>query len=271
MAGTITYDTDGGNFLAGIDGNTWAREFWISGLTSGVSVSAPNIPNLISEAFVLVPDTGTAAPSPILNMFVRSAGFDRFWCEDEATPTWGASGVINYATPTRAGGAFVGSVPDSNGPGITLATSSAVQEIDLYYDVLGAQLTTTNDNVTQAHRAVGFAVVASHTFTRLEDAHPEGRINTYTGKLNSALWNGYAAKSMLCANIDVRSDDGENWVVTYTFEYKPPAQWQATFIHDDPFYPGNPIPLSEADPGALLVADVLDTVDFGPLNIVFPS
>ena len=268
MAGTIEYDTEGGTFTAGVDGNQWDRPFAISGLLAGGDPLNPSIPDLIDEAFVLVPNTGSAAPSPIANMFVRSSTFTRFWCENQVTPSWGASGNLIYTTPASVGGSLPYTVPDANGPGITLSTSSGIQEIDVYYDKNGVQLTTTNDGVVQAHRGIGFAAVSTHTFTRVEDVHPRARQDTFIGKVNSAPWNGYAAFTVLCANIEVRSDDGENWITTYTFEVKP--TWAGTFIHDDPFYPGNPIPLSEADPSAVLNADTVPDVSFASLNITLP-
>ncbi len=271
MAGTITYDIEGSRISYGVSGDQWGRRYTIDGLEAGVDPNNANVPALIDEAYDLLPNTGASAPPEIPNMFVRDVSVDRIWCTDDnpVTPKWSADGVITYTTPTSLGGGIAGSIPNNNGPGVTLATSSGVTEIDVHYERDGTtQLVTTNDNVTQAHRGVGFGISSTHTFTRLETDYPRARIDGYVGKLNAGLWNGYAAETVLCSAIDVRTDDAANHVVTYTFEVRP--NWQQVFIHDDPFFPGNPIPLSVADPGALLVADVINTADFSLLNITLP-
>ena len=263
MAGTIQYDMEGSTYSAGVDGNVWNRRFYITGMLAG-----PSIPALIEEAYQLIPNTGTPAPAPIGNMFVRDATLDRIWCEDPvAGGIWSANGVIVYTTPARNVGGVIG-VPDDNGPGITIAGSSSVVEIETDRDVGGTQITTTYDNATMAHQATAFGVAKSLTVARLESTRPDSRKNVVEGTLNEFAWNGYASQTVLCSGIDWSSDDGgATWLVEYTFSIRP--DWTVTVTHEDPFFPGKPLP--ESDPNwtaaARTTRDMIPTSDFGLLNI----
>lgn len=260
MTGTATYDIEGTRITSGVSGDVYSRRYVINGLTGG-----PSVPALMSEAYAVLPDTGTPAPFPLVNKFIRDTSIDRIWCEDNSGTSWACEGTLTYTTPTSFGGVI--GEPDDNGPGVTLSTATSVQEIDVYYNLAGAQLTTTNDNAIQAHRVQGFAVSSTFTFTRIESSNPRDRINTYVGKLNEFGWNGYGARFVLCSGINVTSDDGGvSYVTEYTFEFQAQG-WDAVLIHDDPFFPGNPIPLSVADGTAISLEKVVPDVDFSGLNI----
>lgn len=262
MAGTITYDTVGSTITAGESGNQWARRYVIDGMTSG-----PDIPSLIDEAYALIPDTGTAAPAPIFNMFVREASISRIWCATPGGTTWNATGTITYSTPTSAGGTL--GTPDDNGGGLSLSSTSTVEEIETSRDRTDTEITTTNDNVTMTHLARTFQVGRSFSFRRLESSSPRARQTAHEGTLNSGLWNGYGAETVLCQTIDWQTDDfGVSYIVDYTFVYRP-GGWQFTAIHEDPYFPGRPLP--GATGGAVSTVDLIDASNFALLNITLPS
>lgn len=270
MAGVLTRDLDGSTFQTSLDGNSWSRRFRIDGLLSG-----PDIPSLYDEIFAVLPDPGSGAPLPIENMPIRENLIERIWCVPDSVPqSWSCIGTTVYTTPTSVGGGLAGSEPNDDGPGITLSSSSSVQEIDVYYNTNGTsaadQLVTVNDGVTQAHRVSGFAVAETFTFSRLESTNPRSRNGSVIGKLNAGLWNDYPVRTVLLSDIEVNSDDGgTSYVVTYTFEQRP--TWDAVLIHDDPFFPGNPLPLTEAvGLDAIKIEKVLFDADFNQLNITLP-
>lgn len=48
--------------------------------------------------------------------------------------------------------------------------------------------------------------------------HPISDINAYLGKVNSTVWNGYAANTILCSNITVDQEGGD-YSVNFSFVY----------------------------------------------------
>lgn len=57
-------------------------------------------------------------------------------------------------------------------------------------------------------------------------AFPQTLINTYLGKLNSVIWNGYAIKTVMCSNIMI-SPQGDDWRVAISFVHNPDG-WEYT-------------------------------------------
>ena len=104
--------------------------------------------------------------------------------------------------------------------------------------------------------------VGTLVFERTEKTSPAARMRTYMGKINSLVEGPFAAKSLLCSNIDaVTEDGGVTWSVTYEFRYDPDL-WQ----HRD-IYKGSD---GKVPPGATLQTwDILEAVDFAPLGIDF--
>jgi len=47
---------------------------------------------------------------------------------------------------------------------------------------------------------------------------PTADISTYLGAINSVIWNGYAAKTILCTAIDV-TEQGSGYKIRYSFSY----------------------------------------------------
>lgn len=263
MAGVIEYDLEGSRLVANLDGERWDRRYIIRGLESG-----PSVPALIGEAFALIPDYGTPAPAPMVNLFVREATIDQIWCENQAGTLWSANGTVTYTTPARVGGGL--GVPDDDGPGVTLSSTSSSEEIETDLDRAGNQITTTYDNLVQAHSARTFRTGRNLQFGRVEVSSPKSRQDTHEGTLNAASWNGYAAETVLCQSIDYFTDaQGGSYTVTYTFQVKPDG-WKFRAVHEDPLFPGHPLP-NAGQPGlepAVAEVDILPTSNFNALNIV---
>lgn len=255
-------DIDGSRFSSGESGNVWTRRYVITDMENG-----PGYADLVDEAYDLIPDPGTASPLPIANMFVREASIDRIWCDSSANPQrWSAEGVITYTTPTRAGGTI--GLPDDNGVGVSVSSASTVEEIETNLDRGGAEILTTFDNVTISHLARTFQVGRTFGYRRLETSNPRTRQTNHEGTLNAAIWNGYAAETVLCQTIDWQTDDqGVSYIVDYAFVYRP-AGWQFTATHEDPYFPGRPLP--GATGAAVTTVDLIPTSNFALLNIALP-
>ena len=265
MPGTIELDMEGSSISSGLNGEQWNRRYLITGMENG-----PSIPALYVEAYALIPDRGTAAPAPLVNLFVRDASIDRVWCEPDQSPArWSAEGTIFYSSPNRNYGGSI-SVPDNNGPAVLISGSSSVVEVDVDQDISGppVQLTTTSDNVTLAHTARSFAVARNITVGRLEVNAPYSRKNNVEGRLNSGLWNGYAAGTVLLSNLEWTSDDDQNsYFVEYSFSIR--DDWTFVAVHEDPFFPGRPLP--GATGTARVAYDVIPRADFSLLDLTLPS
>jgi len=94
---------------------------------------------------------------------------------------------------------------------------------------------------------------------------PTNDITKYLGKINSATWNGYPPKTILCSAIDA-DQNGDNFRVSYTFTYRAEG-WQ---FKGKTQYPPEEITAS-ADDGLDLTTgirewDVYRTVNFSPLG-----
>ncbi len=268
MAGTLRFDTDQPNISAAIGGDSWARPFHIEGLQNGPDVSA-----LAVEAYALLPNKGTLVPGPLVGMTVADARITQLW--RERTPggglanTWSVQGVVIYRSPTTTTAGV--EIPDANGPGITQSTEVTLEEYETDLDENDNQITTTFDNEIQAHRVTAYRPVTTIVWGRPEDASPRARADTYTNKRNSGIWNGYADGTVLCQAIKYDTTDGATWNVRYVFVVKP-FGWGQRVVHEDPYYPGQPIPLSTIPAGAERDAaqatpNLQQTISFAPLNI----
>ena len=60
----------------------------------------------------------------------------------------------------------------------------------------------------------------SYTFeyTVAGPTFPKTTIDTYLGHVNSTIWNGYAAESVMCSNVEV-TQQGQDYRVSITFVY----------------------------------------------------
>jgi hypothetical protein len=111
--------------------------------------------------------------------------------------------------------------------------------------------------VERPRMSIGFEYTAT--------GFPTNDINKYLGKVNSTIWNGYPAGSILCSSIDV-DQNGDNFRVSYNFTYRPEG-WQ--FKGKAAYHPDDIA--SAIDPGldaetGIREWQVYRTVDFTPLG-----
>jgi hypothetical protein len=94
---------------------------------------------------------------------------------------------------------------------------------------------------------------------------PRARAEANVGKTNDALWNGYAANTVLCTSIVGNSrDGGATYDVRYEFEYKPNGWTELVVFKDEET--GRPIANLVAGVSKVTV-DLYDEADFDALNI----
>lgn len=264
---TVRYDLEPSRYDTDFSGNTLVRGFTISGLLNG-----PALADLVDETFAELPAKGTPAPDPLNGLRLQGWGVERYYQERNAAGapinSWGGFGSLRYRTPTFTTPTI--EEPDANGPGITVSTTTSVEEFETPYDINGNQITTFYDQVTQAHTIRGFRTLRSHVFVRPEDANPRSRRDGFEGKLNATIWNGYAVETVLLQTIADTTNDNESWEVEYTFVIRNEG-WKVPLVHEDPFFPGHPLPLGGLSApeiaNATYDAERFFTVDFGPLNI----
>lgn len=160
--------------------------------------------------------------------------------------------------------------PNDNGPGVTTGGASVVP-FSSNFDPTGSAIE------TEYHTASGAILKQRHVFealrpqstpehTRREVSSPTQRSKDYVGYLNSDLWNGFAVETVLCTSIQGHRESGATtYVNTYRFEFR--ETWEQTYIHEDPLFPGFPLPEPLAAHEFVTVKPY-PTRAFGPLNIV---
>lgn len=106
-------------------------------------------------------------------------------------------------------------------------------------------------------------------FEYTESTFPKTTIDTYVGKINSAIWNSYAIETILCTGVNV-DQQGDDYLVRVSFAYNPDT-WAFNAVIKD-----KALPLlahsSDPDAGISLTTgvrafDVYNTVDFTPLGL----
>jgi len=95
---------------------------------------------------------------------------------------------------------------------------------------------------------------------------PQTDINTYLGKINSVIWNGYAVETILCTAVNV-DQTGDDYRVRFSFAYNPDtwafkARTQYTPSGAHPTNPDSDLNLTTGE----RPFDVYSTVDFTPLG-----
>lgn len=104
-------------------------------------------------------------------------------------------------------------------------------------------------------------------FQYLSNTYPGTEIDTYNGRVNSAVWNGYAARTILCMGVDAEQV-GTQWNVRFSFALNIDT-WD--FIATAPDAPGN---ISGSSDGGLNLTtgtktfQVYPSADFTPLGFV---
>ena len=94
---------------------------------------------------------------------------------------------------------------------------------------------------------------------------PKTSMDTYHGKINSAIWNGYAIGTILCAAVNI-DQQGDEFKIRYSFIYNADT-WK--FLAKVPDAPGNIASTTDLDLDILTGIkefDVYESVDFTPLG-----
>ena len=176
------------------------------------------------------------------------------------------AGAARYALLTityRQQSTSFNTQPNDNGPVVTTVSSNVV-ETDTSEDRNDTALTTSHENETKAATVPFLEPVTVLECRRVEATNPRSRSDTYVGKVNSATWNGYAARTVLCSDINTTTDDfGASYDTTYRFEYRANG-WDPTIVHKKPS--GDPV-LNPVDTVGIKVVELYDEVSFAPLNI----
>lgn len=127
----------------------------------------------------------------------------------------------------------VNSNPNDDGPGVA-TVGAVVETLETEFDRTGTEIT--------VQREAGAPTLIQPVqyrrpspvieFSRWENTNPRTRAETYVGKINSALWNGYAAETVLCtAIVGTTRDDGDTYDVRYEFEQR--STWDTTVVYID--------------------------------------
>lgn len=107
---------------------------------------------------------------------------------------------------------------------------------------------------------------ATFEFEYTVDAFPQTTINTYLGKINSAVWNGYAIKTILCTGFTV-NQQGSKWLVGVTFSFNPNT-WEFNGMVPAPEIESSTDGSLDLETG-IRPWDIYDEVDFTALGLVF--
>lgn len=154
-------------------------------------------------------------------------------------------------------------LPDDDGP-VIVTISGGLVEKETSIDRIGAALTTVHNGETRAATVSILVPVTVIQCDRLEVSTSKARADTYLGRVNSASWNGYAARTVLCEAIESSTDDGgDSFNVTYRFRQDPDG-WDQTIVHRTPA--GEPV-LSPVASVGIKTVEIYDEVSFAGLNI----
>ena len=254
---TIRFDLPPTGYASSIDGDQWNRRYHAE------DMAGPLEPDVIAQVYAELPGAGTPGPAPLDTVYVRSASVDEIAPQGD-TGLFQAWGTVLYRTLGRTA-----KVPDADGPGTIRSVQAAIVSTRVDRDAADSPIETSYDNVTMAHEVEGFELLTTYTFTRLEDADPtkNGRVD-FIGKVNAGLWNGFADKTALMVGVDgdQEEDNPGSFTVVYSWQHRP-SGWAVAVTHEDPFYPGKPLPLSEQDANSRKTIERVPATSFAPLNI----
>ena len=150
---------------------------------------------------------------------------------------------------------------------VRASATTAVEEVGV--DAAGNAMTTTFSHANSTYEPRFVAEVekprVSFDFEWTEAAFPQSTIDTYLGKINSAVWNGYAAKTILCTGINV-TQSGDEYRVRMSLTHNPETWVFVAKIK--PYYST----ATTTDPSLDMTTgtkkfDVYPAVDFTPLGL----
>lgn len=160
---------------------------------------------------------------------------------------------------------------DADGP-VTFRQRSIPLEIETQFDRSGALMKTVRNGENQVKTVVRPKSLLLLECERLEDANPEPRVRPLLDHVNSATWNGRAARTVLFADYSADTrDNGDTYQVFYSFVYRSDTH--------DPLLPhllpiGLPpadLPTTPSAGTALIQPEVIPEASFASLNISIPT
>lgn len=141
-------------------------------------------------------------------------------------------------------------------------------------DILGADMSTEyNVNIPFQGPTVVYPTFEAEvekprmtfSFSYTAASFPKTEIDSYLGKINSALWNSYAIGTVLCSGV-IADQRGDDYLVTFTFTYNPETwKFKAKIPHSPDEISGS-TDLSLDTATGIKEFDVYSSVDFTPLG-----
>ena len=152
---------------------------------------------------------------------------------------------------------------------VTLTTSLATEQT--FFDIFGEFLTV---------KWLGSAIVVKYTdadvqrpqlevtFRRIETSLPKADIIKFLGKVNSAPWSGFPAKTWLCTKIDASEEKEGRFDVDYGFSYREDS-WRLEVIAGLTPEQIDELPPNTETANGYQVYDVYAGADFNQLGLSF--
>lgn len=187
--------------------------------------------NYIAATTAGLPQYGEPHPH-VPNIFVTQVSLE------DATP---ADAIFSITFGPRTGGT-TGVQPDPSDPGL-LEIGASLVNTTTQFDITGNQITLTHTytsgpktGITETQGGSVDIQVAQGVVrrTRLESSANLSKALEYSGTVNDAAWQGYAARTWYCLPITyVSTDGGETYQTTYELHYRAET-WDARIAFIDP-------------------------------------
>lgn len=242
-------------------GSTWRRDkngdratrvAIISGVTGNIDTL---LKNALDDASM--PNYGDAHPADstitLQNITVTPLGGGRYraameYFKDPSSASGSSNATANVSATT------VNEVATSDKNGAAMESEYTVTNSIYSWSVINP---TFEADIEVPRITIDFEYVTS--------TYPLAEINQYLGRINSADWNGYAPRKILCSAIQV-NQNGNEYRVRFSFTHEDDT---FDFIAKVPDAPGNIVSSTDTDLDintGLKSFDVYETVDFTPLG-----
>lgn len=170
--------------------------------------------------------------------------------------------AMQYSTQAISASTF----PDKDGPVVFRQRSLA---IDWLYDRdrNDALQSVTYNTSVQPVSWNGQRSLMLYDCERYEEDNPEPRVRPLLSTVNSATWNGRAARTVLFSDFSADTrDEGSTYLCVYSFLYDPDGHDPTLFyLQDDGRIPLDVLPEGQ------IVFEAYPQTSFAPLNIVIPT
>jgi len=259
MSISVTYDlAEGFRFTSGAQQSNWNRPF----LATGIAEDTPS--NMLVELFAALPTPGDSAPPP-WNLRVMGRTVSKLWKNSAGAIS--ARGVVRYSWGSPA----TRTAPSGNDDdGTSLTITSFTEDVEITENSDGSPITVEDsDTLVRGETVTVSKSRARIVFTRRELDFPLDRIREYTNAINAGPWEGFADSTVRLESINVdTANDGINYIVAYTFIYKP-ERWNAIRIVGQDLQTGKPI--AHPTGAQVTLVDPYLRRSFSPLRIDLPT